>query len=178
MRSQREVRGVARKCRINMRSRFCATRRAYLSSLSLVLSLFLSSEQAFCINSLWEKKRAVDITCTLSGNVRGWDGEREEEGEGEGMSAGVACIHGYSSRRRRRRRARPSQTRTQKGDGIGGREGRRRQRDRDGEKRAVGSGFCDCFGFDLGSIYRVYAYVPQPSDATLSLERNQPCEHT
>lgn len=134
VRSQREVRGVARKCRINMRSRFCATRRAYLSSLSLVLSLFLSSEQAFCINSLWEKKRAVDITCTLSGNVRGWDGEREEEGRGgEGMSAGVACIHGYSSRRRRRRCS-PFSDARRKATGSGGARGKKtaeRQRRRE-----------------------------------------------
>jgi len=39
------------------------------------------------------------------------------------------------------------------------REGRRR-REREG---MVGSGSCDCFGFDLGSIYRVHARMcPNP----------------
>lgn len=134
VRSQREVRGVARKCRINMRSRFCATRRAYLSSLSLVLSLFLSSEQAFCINSLWEKKRAVDITCTLSGNVRGWDGEREEEEGRERVCRQGLHVYTVTAAAVADAGARPSQTRTQKGDGIGGARGKKtaeRQRRRE-----------------------------------------------
>ena len=46
--------------------------------------------------------------------------------------------------------------------GEEGREGeeRRREKEREG---VVGSGSCDCFGFDLGSIYRVHARMRPPT---------------
>lgn len=48
-----------------------------------------------------------------------------------------------------------------------GARGAKETKEVEGERRTVGSGSCDCFGFDLGSIYRVYAYASASPSAPL-----------
>lgn len=102
---------------------------------------------------------------------------RAREGGKESVSAGNACTYRVVAAVADAGVC-PPQTR-KRGRGSASSWGSR-QRVRSG----CGSGSCDCFGFDLGSIYRVYARMRAPSllsttllDATLRLERNQPREH-
>lgn len=110
-------------------------------------------------------------------HIVGHEKERKSASAGSGLHA-CTYVHGYN---------RPSLTpafallRHERE----GEDRRRALREPAEGESGCGSGSCDCFGFDLGSIYRVYARIcalPLLSttlfDATLRLERNRPREHT